>query len=669
VAPACLSRPIEPIDPRTTATFSREVDNNKVDKIDLLLAIDDSGSMEDKQTILAEAVPRLVEALVNPSCVADDPESGLAPVVPAGPTTECPENMHREFDPVLDIHIGIVSSSVGLGGIGVVTTAGVPAGECRSAGGVADRQAHLVSDVLEGEEPVETYQGWDFLAWDPTQKLSPPGEDDLAKLKSDLTRMVRGVGQLGCGFEASLESWYRFLIEPSPAAEMRIDGGKYVGSGEDGDLLAQRARFLRPDSLVAILMLSDENDCSLRPGADVPTDDGALDVVGASPMTNLFCFEQEHLLQPVQRYIDGLTKTQVVDRDGALVDNPLFVAADGQVRSRDRVFLASIVGVPSQLVARDGDIANGLMSADELEGADTWTTLLGDAAAGVLPDAHMIESPSPREGLSRSAASWDPFHGYEHAQGTTGQGELQYSCVFDLPEGDFATCPDCDCKTDKNPLCENHDGTLVQERAKAYPGVRQLQVLRSIGEQGIVASICAKQVTDDTRKDYGYQAAIEALVERLKIKLWPPCLVRSVTPQPSGQVSCVVLEGRRSAGEACTCDGVARSPVAPEHAAAEAAARAQLTTVEADLDCFCEIDQLAGEALQACQFQTEEDVTLPGGEQVSGWCYIDADSFPTVGSEELVEQCPLNQRRIIRTVGEGQLVPGARMFATCQAEN
>jgi hypothetical protein len=34
----------------------------------------------------------------------------------------------------------------------------------------------------------------------------------------------------------------------------------------DEVLLARRAAFLRPDSLVAIVMLTDENDCSMVPG-------------------------------------------------------------------------------------------------------------------------------------------------------------------------------------------------------------------------------------------------------------------------------------------------------------------------------------------------------------------------------------------------------------------
>src|SRR5690606_13092993 len=60
------------------------------------------------------------------------------------------------------------------------------------------------------------------------------------------------------------ESWYRFLIDPSPPAKVVIENNQTVASGIDETLLAQRAEFLRPDSLVAIVMLSDENDCSIR---------------------------------------------------------------------------------------------------------------------------------------------------------------------------------------------------------------------------------------------------------------------------------------------------------------------------------------------------------------------------------------------------------------------
>ena len=56
---------------------------------------------------------------------------------------------------------------------------------------------------------------------------------------------------------------------------MNADGTPGACVGCDETLLAQRKAFLRPDSLVAIVMLSDENDCSIR-------DDGVGWFVGSS---------------------------------------------------------------------------------------------------------------------------------------------------------------------------------------------------------------------------------------------------------------------------------------------------------------------------------------------------------------------------------------------------
>ena len=96
-APACLDRPLEPIEPRTTSTYAETLSNGKVDKIDILISVDDSKSMADKQAILALAVPQLIESLVNPVCPPDDPDSAMTPVTVGGPTSECPEGTHREF--------------------------------------------------------------------------------------------------------------------------------------------------------------------------------------------------------------------------------------------------------------------------------------------------------------------------------------------------------------------------------------------------------------------------------------------------------------------------------------------------------------------------------------------------------------------------------------------
>jgi hypothetical protein len=87
------------------------------------------------------------------------------------------------------------------------------------------------------------------------------------QLVQDFASMVGGAGVFGCGLESQLESWYRFLVQPDPYAAIEVDagvsnGGNTVASwvGVDQTILQERADFLRPDSLVLIVDLSDEND-------------------------------------------------------------------------------------------------------------------------------------------------------------------------------------------------------------------------------------------------------------------------------------------------------------------------------------------------------------------------------------------------------------------------
>jgi hypothetical protein len=360
-------------------------------KLDLLLVLDNSGSMLDKQQILALAVPDLVKSLVSPPCI--DPATGELDDS-TGPLDPCPQGLSRRFHPVLDIHVGILSSSLGGHGSDACPSSN-PGTHSR------DDRGHLLArsdPQLPGV--VETYQDLDFLAWDPTQKLDPPGEADLSAdtavdangtaLLPQLRDIVMGVGQLGCGYESQLEAWYRFLVDPTPYDEIGLDeDGKVVVKGIDEVLLAQRRAFLRPSSALAVVVLSDENDCSIREngqfylaaqqqapngapfhlpasraicetdpgdpccfscgqtgpkdclGEDLcPPDptckrsDGKtvyLDLVSDS--INLRCFEQKRrfgidFLYPIDRYVDALSRDVVTDRHGEVVPNPLFSILD-----------------------------------------------------------------------------------------------------------------------------------------------------------------------------------------------------------------------------------------------------------------------------------------------------------------------------------------------------
>jgi hypothetical protein len=81
-------------------------------------------------------------------------------------------------------------------------------------------------------------------------------------------------------------------------------------------------------------------------------------------------------------------------------------------------------------------------------------------------------------------------------------------------------------------------------------------------------------------------------------------------------------------------------------------------------DCFCEIPQLDGEALAACQSDPSSDPAVSGA-AVSGFCYVDGGTKAPVGNPAIVEPCPEDEKRLIRLLGKGQAALGATLFLSC----
>ncbi|MEI9954673.1 MAG: hypothetical protein WDO74_38315 [Pseudomonadota bacterium] len=455
------------VSPSTSNLFVDQIQQTAIDKIDLLFMVDNSASMSDKQEILRDAVPVLLSRLVSPICIDG---TGKPTGVNALTNGQCPGNQGQpEFEPIGDIHIGIVSSSLGAHG-------GQQCAEAKDGLVNPDDRAHLIGSQRASDfPPSKTWNNSGFLAWDSSGKANtPPGTANPQTLNSAFQDMIGVVGERGCGYEASLESWYRFLVDPEPPAQVTHVGNKTVrgsklsvnadGSsgacvGCDDALLAQRKAFLRPDSLVAIVMLSDENDCSIRddsagwlvgstgrleratsqcdanpndpccrycdqmepdgppPGCPALSDDAACqspwDRLHDSP--NLRCYDQRRrfgfdLLYETSRYVDALTKTtlQLQSSPGTSVKNPLFdPGASGKApRDPSLVFLAGIVGVPWQDIADEASLTGpGLnyLTAKELTEKGRWRLLLGDPKASPpLPpsDPFMVETPAVRSGTN-----------------------------------------------------------------------------------------------------------------------------------------------------------------------------------------------------------------------------------------------------------------------------
>jgi hypothetical protein len=767
-AGGCLNRPLEPNEPRRTSTIVEPFTQSAVDKIDLVLMLDNSRSMADKQLILAAAVPDLVGALVNPKCV--DPKGTPMTTQPATVAEACPVGLVREFKPITNIHIGIITSSLGgHGGDACSVTNDVQS--CPGGPNPSNNDAgHLVSRVTAcGGALVPTYGNKGFLAWDPGGILNPKGESQIGSINVDmagnvttgtagivpsLKDLVIGVGQVGCGYEAQLEAWYRFLIDPEPYKDITLQGGKAVPSGTDMVLLQQRADFLRPSSLLAIIMLTDENDCSVKESnqfyyavqqqnpadnkkkfhlprarkecATNPNDPcckscgqaapncPADDLCKTSPTLsdteddiNLRCFDQKRrfgidFLYGIDRYRDALSSKIIPNREGSMVSNPIFTDLnpndmDSSIRDKGLVFIAGIVGVPWQDIARkamdgtpdllagldaNGKAVGGFKNADELSTPDPatkltgWDMILGDPANYVAPkDPHMIESVQPRMGLPgpMSPAGTDPLNGHEY---TIANNDLQYACIFDLPAPrDCAVMGvnGCDCNAGSdNPLCDETTKTL-QVRAKGYPGLRELAALKAAASQGIVASVCPAQLKDKTKSDYGYRPAIGSIIDRLKTALGGQCLPRELTPDAkTGQVPCLIIEASTDADTTCDTKK-SRRKVRAENQAAIDVAKADLTA-DPKWNKFCEIIQTGDETggstpaqLDACQTDSSAAPVDKSGAAVNGWCYVDPVAIPKSNSD-IVKDCQPTERRLIRFVGNGNPSAGGTLFITCTGE-
>ncbi len=764
-AASCADRPLSPASPGTTNVFVQDIRQTELSEIDLLFVIDNSASMADKQALLAEAVPQLLRRLVLPDI---DPSTGKP-----------------EFEPIVDIHIGVVSSSLGgHGGDACSKTAPRP-------NPTQNDHGHLIGSVRPNAG-LESHQGLGFLWWDPTgYAATPPGEGDLSSLLRTFAEHVSATGESGCGYEAQLESWYRFLVDPAPPADVVVANGIAQPKGVDEVVVQQRKDFLRPNSLVAIVMLTDENDCSIvdgghnwlaaQNGAHLPRAASSCaqdpdspccrpcDSVEASPPAgcptltgdpecakgvwddagdhpNLRCWQQKQrfgadFLYPTRRYVEALTQPRICptwDANGPVgcqyqdphasgyrVCNPLYVrdlnAPDEcETGSRDPalIYFAGVVGVPWQDIATDDTLHDPTrleyLTADKITERDRWKWLVPECARTVsdqpwrpendLPrsigicdqwnrldqpdDALMVESSLPRTGTALALGVplahpsggdlANPINGHEW---NTFDEDLQYACIFELPKArdcgargsGACDCDDAGIGTGpypaNNPLCQNASGqyTPLQRYAKAFPGTRELQVLKDFGTNSIVASICPK-VTGGDKGDpsYGYNPAVAAITERLAAMLDTLCLNRPVAfprgpdgePDPAAIPRCAVVEvlPKYHACGACdpsrgrsAVDPVVIPPVLERLYQTGQCMGANCTT---EHYCMCAID-----------YAKDRETCEQTGDQPNnfGWCYVDPSQG--VGNPALVEDCRPARQLIFS--GHDTPTSGATVVLTC----
>jgi hypothetical protein len=264
-----------------------------VPAVDILVLVDYSSGMAQEQAALTSRFPGLLDELVNPS----DADGDGRPDHPA----------------VTDIHVGVISQDVGSGGLPVTT--------CLDEPFVGDNGCllHSANPLIGGcnsSYPV-------FLAYDsvaaPTYSVENLGED-LACIAT-----IGDSGpDVGCGFEQPLASVRRATTDNvSP------------GGCNDG--------LLRPDSLLVLIILTDEDDCSVLPDHPEMFDQERADL----GHLNIRCFLHPEFVEPVEDFVAALRALRTRRPDRLVVGMLVAVPPDAPQCAGSGDSLGECLSVPA----------------------------------------------------------------------------------------------------------------------------------------------------------------------------------------------------------------------------------------------------------------------------------------------------------------------------------
>lgn len=213
----CPDRSIDQVLPQQGRVEAKDIPVNVNRDLDLLFLIDDSPSMKDKQNNLADNFPNFIKVLSS---------------IPGG---------------LPNVHIGVTTSDMGTkGALDSMPGPSIPplgAGGCTGLGKDGNLQLYgapvagdvFISDIADPVTGVRTrnYTG------------------DLATVFSQI---ARGAGAGGCGFEQHLEA-IKQALSPSNTTNQR---------------------FLRTDAYLGIIIIADEDDCSMAHSTLLSSDTSTL---------------------------------------------------------------------------------------------------------------------------------------------------------------------------------------------------------------------------------------------------------------------------------------------------------------------------------------------------------------------------------------------------------
>lgn len=287
----CSRRSIPVVDPGSGDHLPPAGPPTPTGKLDILFMIDDSASMAPLQAKLMTQIPAFMNSLANPTTLAKP-----------------------------DLHVAVVSSSFGAGAWGNVA-------QCASAAHPGDDQGKFQQGPGgpgSGACPM-LHAGETYLKSGDGTAANPANFD--GDLSTALTCMAM-LGDTGCGFEAPFASVFFAL------AKARLDPGPTDQSHD-----ADNGGFLRPNAQLAVIMLTNEDDCSVAYNSLLldPAVNSVTDPSGLGALTSYRCNEFGHLCggsppphgYPTAIPAEGVTLTSCVSAEDNGKTDPLLRDPNG----------------------------------------------------------------------------------------------------------------------------------------------------------------------------------------------------------------------------------------------------------------------------------------------------------------------------------------------------
>jgi hypothetical protein len=315
VLAGCPDRSIAPVDPAQSGAFTKDIPVDA--NLDILFVIDDSGSTGDKQALFAQNYKNFVSVL-----------EGFPGGLPS-------------------LHVGVVTSSIDVG-------RDVGQASCRPSAGENGALQNASRDAGNPCAPPMIAATDRYLV----DAASPDGHriQNYTGSLTDALSCISHAGENGCGLEAPLEAMKRALDGSHP----------------------ENAGFLRRGALLAVVILTDEDDCSADPRLfDSP-------LPGANSR-DFICAQAGYLCDQPISSMPGMYTGCRVRHDGLLHDPRDYADFLGALKGPSGVVVALIAGNPAT------SISTGPRGAQALAVVESCSTMINNRTAIARPAIRLDE--------------------------------------------------------------------------------------------------------------------------------------------------------------------------------------------------------------------------------------------------------------------------------------